>query len=66
MPNVPLSTPPPAFYPRHQNMRAINVNVPDEVYWHVRRCATASRMSLKEYMTAFCRQAQPLVPGTAK
>ncbi len=61
MPDVPVI---PSILPGHQmyrNYRAINVQVPEEVYWHVRRCATASKMSLKEFMSAFCRQAQPLL-----
>ncbi len=39
--------------------RTINVEVPETVYWHVRKCATESRLSMKEYMTRFCQEASP-------
>jgi hypothetical protein len=40
--------------------RALNVEIPETVYWHVRRCATESRLSLKEFMATFCRSAKPV------
>lgn len=42
--------------------RTINVEVPETVYWHVRKCATESRLSMKEYMTMFCQEAWPYSP----
>ena len=44
-------------------LRTLNVEVPEEVYWHVRECATESRLSMKEYMAKFCREAWPYPPG---
>jgi hypothetical protein len=43
-------------------MRTLNVEVPEEIYWHVRKCATESRLSMKEFMAIFCREAHPYVP----
>ncbi|KKL92030.1 hypothetical protein LCGC14_1888750, partial [marine sediment metagenome] len=43
-------------------LRTLNVVVPAEVYWHVRKCATESRLSMKEYMAKFCREAWPYSP----
>ena len=37
--------------------RTINVEVPEPVYWHIRKCAIESRLSMKEYMTRFCGEA---------
>lgn len=37
--------------------RTINVEVPESIYWHVRKCATESRLSMKEYMTRLCGEA---------
>ena len=51
---------PEATEPR---LRTLNVEVPEEVYWHVRQCATESRLSMKEYMAMFCREAWPYPPG---
>ena len=45
---------------RHKAMRTINVEVPEEVYWHVRTCATESRLPMKEFMARFCREAKPI------
>ena len=45
---------------RARNNRAINVEVPDRVYWWVRECAVKSRCSMKEYVTRFCLHARPL------
>jgi hypothetical protein len=39
--------------------RTINVEVPDAVYWHVRRCAIDSQLSMKDYMATFCQEAKP-------
>jgi len=47
---------------RKEVSRTINVEVPEEVYWHVRRCATQSRLSMKEFMARFCREAQVYPP----
>jgi hypothetical protein len=43
-------------------LRTLNVEVPEEVYWHVRKCATESRLSMKEYMARFCQEARPYPP----
>jgi hypothetical protein len=40
-------------------VRAINVEVPEETYWHVRKCAIDSHLSMKEYMGKFCQEAWP-------
>ncbi len=42
--------------------RTINVEVPETVYWHVRKCATESRLSMKEYMAMFCQEAWTYSP----
>ncbi len=42
-----------------EGVRTINVVVPEEVYWHVRRCATESKVSMKEFMARFCLGARP-------
>jgi hypothetical protein len=44
------------------NTRTINVEVPEGVYWHVRQCATASRLSMKGFMAKFCMEAFPYGP----
>ena len=43
--------------------RTVNVVVPEETYWHVRRCATASKMSMKDFMNRFCLEARPYSDG---
>lgn len=43
-----------------QQTKALNVVLPDDVYWHLRKCAIQSRMSLKEFMIQFCRRAEPI------
>lgn len=40
--------------------KVLNVSLPEPVYWHVRQCASASRMSMKQFMAAFCQTAQPI------
>jgi hypothetical protein len=45
--------------------KVLNVEVPETVYWHVRRCATESRMSMKEYMAIFCTTAEPFPDAKA-
>ena len=40
-------------------LRTLNVVVPEKVYWHVRKCAIESRLSMKEYMAKFCQEAWP-------
>jgi hypothetical protein len=42
--------------------RAINVEVPEEVYWHVRECATQSHLPMKDFMAKFCREARSYPP----
>ncbi len=42
--------------------RTINVEVPEAVYWHIRKCATQSQLSMKDFMAKFCREAQPYLP----
>jgi hypothetical protein len=48
-----------------QRLRTINVEVPETVYWHVRQCAIASRLSMKDYMAKFCMEAFPYGPENA-
>jgi hypothetical protein len=40
--------------------KVLNVEIPESVYWHVRRCATESRMSMKDFMSIFCKTASPI------
>lgn len=40
--------------------KVLNVSVPEPVYWHIRSCATESRMSVKDFMAQFCRTATPI------
>jgi hypothetical protein len=42
-----------------EKLKTVNVVVPEEVYWHVRQCAIESRLSMKDYMAIFCREARP-------
>ena len=44
--------------------KTLNVLVPAEAYWHVRRCATESHLSMKEYMARFCLEARPYLPDS--
>jgi len=44
-----------------ENTRVLNVAIPESVYWHLRQCATESRLSMKEYMTEIGRQAKAFV-----
>ncbi len=43
-------------------LRTLNVEIPEETYWHVRKCATESRLSVKDYMAIFCEEALPYSP----
>jgi hypothetical protein len=40
--------------------RVLNVEIPESVYWHVRQCATESRMSMKDFMAIFCNEAKAI------
>jgi hypothetical protein len=40
--------------------KVLNVSVPTSVYWHIRRCASQSRMSVKAFMSEFCQTATPI------
>lgn len=40
--------------------KVLNVSVPASTYWHIRRCASESRMSVKAFMAKFCRTATPI------
>lgn len=40
--------------------RILNVEIPETEYWHIRKCATESRMSLKQFMAVFCKTARPV------
>ena len=42
-----------------QKLRTLNVVVPEKVYWHVRKCAIESRLSMKDFMALFCQEARP-------
>lgn len=42
--------------------KVLNVVIPEATYWHLRRCATASKMSMKEFMAIFCLTATPVIP----
>lgn len=37
--------------------RTLNAVVPEAVYWLIRRCATESKLSMKEYLAKFCCEA---------
>lgn len=43
-------------------LRTLNVEIPEEAYWHIRKCATESRLAMKEFMARFCREARPYPP----
>lgn len=43
----------------------LNVVIPEATYWHLRRCATASQMSMKEFMAEFCKTATPFSSAPA-
>jgi hypothetical protein len=38
--------------------KILNVEIPESAYWHVRQCATESRMSMKDFMAIFCKEAK--------
>ena len=59
MDETPTSFPDDTSTPPLPRLRAINVEVPEEVYWHIRQCATDSRLSMKDYMAKFCQEAWP-------
>jgi hypothetical protein len=40
--------------------KILNVEIPESVYWHVRKCATESRMSMKDFMAIFCKEAKAI------
>lgn len=40
--------------------KVLNVQIPEPVYWHVRFCASESRMSVKAFMAEFCKTAKPI------
>ena len=40
--------------------RTLNVEIPEAIYWHVRKCATESRMSMKDFMAIFCNEAKAI------
>lgn len=40
--------------------RVLNAKVPEQVYWHIRRCAIESRLSIKDFMAEFCKTASPI------
>lgn len=40
--------------------RTLNVELPASVYWHIRECATLSRLSLKDFMSDFGTTAKPI------
>ena len=40
--------------------KVLNVSVPASVYWHIRRCASQSRMSVKAFISEFCQTATPI------
>jgi hypothetical protein len=44
--------------------RTLNVELPASVYWHVRTCATESRMSMKDFMAIFCQNATAIETQT--
>ena len=44
-------------------LRTLNVVVPETVYWHVRKCAIESRLSVKDFMALFCQEARPYPIG---
>ena len=48
--------------PNGTKMRALNVPVPEEVYWHVRAMALRSRLPFKKYMARFLAEAWPFPP----
>ena len=46
--------------------KVLNVLIPETVYWHIRFCASESRMSVKQFMAEFCRTATPMYPTIAQ
>lgn len=41
--------------------KVLNVSIPASVYWHLRFCASESRMSIKAFMAEFCKTAMPII-----
>lgn len=59
---MPDTTPVPLIdepHPAQPRLRTLSVEIPEEVYWHIRQCVIASRLSMKDYMTRVCREARP-------
>lgn len=44
---------------RHST-KVLNVVIPESAYWQLRKCATESQMSMKEFMAEFCKTATPI------
>ena len=62
---MPDTTPVPLVdesRPAQPRLRTLSVEIPEEVYWHIRQCVIASRLSMKDYMTRVCREARPYSP----
>lgn len=43
-----------------ENTRVLNVAIPESVYWHLRQCATESRLSMKDYMSKIGKRAKAI------
>ena len=45
--------------PKDSPTKILHVEIPEPVYWHLRRCAIESQMSLKAFVTDLGRTASP-------
>ena len=40
--------------------KVLHVDIPEPVYWHLRRCAIESQLSMKAFVTELGRTASPI------
>lgn len=58
-----------ATVPKALPSKVLHVDIPEPIYWHLRRCAIESQMSIKGFVTELGRTASPvklssLISGT--
>lgn len=49
-----------ATAPKDSPTKILHVDIPEPVYWHLRRCAIESQMSMKAFVTELGRTASPI------
>ncbi len=49
-----------AIAPKESSSKILHVDIPEPVYWHLKRCAIESQMSMKSFVTELGRTASPI------